>query len=393
MTQNLKADVEDASRIGAVPKILEVICRTTGMGFAALARVTEDRWVACSVLDQIDFGLKPGSELQVQTTICDEIRQSREPVVIDNVAEDGHWCKHGTPAMYGFQSYISVPVILSDGSFFGTLCAIDPHPASLNRPQIIKMFQLFSELIAKHLEDSQRLAAAESALHQERAVSELRDQFIAVLGHDLRDPMHAISCCVDSLLRMQLDDRALRVGRLMRDSSSRMLTLIDNLLDLARGRLAGGLTLVRDAKEPLEPVLRGVIAELTVGRESGSVEAEFGLTEPVSYDSVRIAQLFSNLLGNALTYGARGEPVRVRAISGDGTFELSVANGGEPIPPAAMTRLFHPFYRNALQHTRQGLGLGLYIAREIASAHGGTLDVSSNLDETRFTFCMPLVPA
>jgi len=138
MSEDFQQDVETVGRIETVPTILEVVCRTTGMGFAAVARVTEDRWGACSVLDEIDFGLKPGGELKVETTICQEIRQSRTPVVIDNVAEDDLWCTHATPAMYGFRSYISVPIILGDGSFFGTLCAIDPRPARLNTPETIR---------------------------------------------------------------------------------------------------------------------------------------------------------------------------------------------------------------------------------------------------------------
>lgn len=121
MDQAFSSDVERVNRLKAVPTILKVVCRTTGMRFAAVARVTTERWIACSVLDEIDFGLKPGGELQIETTICHEIRQSREPVIIDNVAEDEGWRHHATPAMYGFQSYISMPIILGDGSFFGTL--------------------------------------------------------------------------------------------------------------------------------------------------------------------------------------------------------------------------------------------------------------------------------
>jgi GAF domain-containing protein len=123
MAQDLQNDIESVSRIEAVPTILEVVRRTTGMRFVAVARVTEDRWIACSVLDEIDFGLRPGGELPVEMTICNEIRQSREPVLIDNVAEDDIWCKHATPQMYGFQSYISLPIILADSSFFA-LCAL-----------------------------------------------------------------------------------------------------------------------------------------------------------------------------------------------------------------------------------------------------------------------------
>ena len=108
------------------------------------------------------------------------------------------------------------------------------------------------------------------------------------------------------------------MGRLMRDSSTRMLGLIDNMLDLARGRLGGGLTVRRNADEPLEPVLREVIAELKAGQPERVIEAEFKLIEPVNCDRERIAQLFSNLLSNALSYGSTDQPVLVRAISEEG---------------------------------------------------------------------------
>jgi len=168
-----------------------------------------------------------------------------------------------------------------------------------------------------------------------------------------------------------------------------MAALIDNLLDLARGRLGGGLTLCRDADEPLEPVLRAVIAELNASHPHRDIKTAFTLIEPVDCDRSRIAQLFSNLLSNALTYGAWDAPIRVQAASHAGLFELSVANAGEPIPPAALERLFQPFYRSVVQRDREGLGLGLYIAHEIATAHGGTLSVKSTSEETRFTFRMP----
>jgi GAF domain-containing protein len=144
-------DVDAINRIPMVPKMLEVICRVTGMGFAAVARVTHDKWVACSVRDEIAFGLEPGGELQLETTICREIRHSGKAVVIDHVAQDGVYAHHHTPEKYGFQSYISVPIICKDGSFFGTLCAIDPRPAKLNNIETIGMFQLFTELISFHL--------------------------------------------------------------------------------------------------------------------------------------------------------------------------------------------------------------------------------------------------
>ena len=167
------------------------------MGFAAVARVTPERWGCLAVNDEIAFGLQPGGELKVETTICHEVRQARDAVVIDHVAEDEVFCKHHTPATYGFQSYISMPIFLKDGRFFGTLCAIDPRPHRLKNPETIGMFKLFAELIVFHLDASERLAWSEASLLGERKTSELREQFIAVLGHDLRNPLASISGSIE----------------------------------------------------------------------------------------------------------------------------------------------------------------------------------------------------
>jgi signal transduction histidine kinase len=388
MDSDFRADLDAIGNIEAVPTILNVICRVTGMGFAAVARVTEDRWVCLAVNDEIAFGLKPGGELKVETTLCHEVRQSREAVVIDQASEDEIYCGHPTPALYGFQSYISMPIFLKDGSFFGTLCAIDPRPALLKNPGTIGMFKLFAELLAFHLDAAQRLASTEARLINERAASELREQFIAVLGHDLRDPLASIAAGTTLLQKTPLNEKAASIVALMNKSVMRMSALIDNVLDFARGRLGGGLALTR-THEPIEPALQQVVDELRSTHSDRVIETDFRLTKPVFGDRARIAQLFSNLLGNALKYGTEGSPVRVRA-STNGQFELAVYNTGSPISPAAMERLFSPFSRGDVRPSQQGLGLGLYIASEIARAHGGKIEVTSSPEQTCFTFRMPL---
>ncbi len=391
MANDIGADLAAVARIDAVPAILEVVCRTTGMGFAAVARVTEDRWVACAVRDGIRFGLEPGGELEVATTICSEVRAGGRLVVIDHVAEDQAFCHHPTPARYGFQSYISVPIRRpSGGAFFGTLCAIDPRPARLNTPETIGMFRLFADLIGFHLEAQERLEAGEAALLEERRRAELREQFVAVLGHDLRNPLAAVDAGARLLEREPLSDEAVPVVGLIRSSVARMAGLIDDVLDFARGRLGGGLELDRDAAVPLGPALGQVVAELRAAWPGRVIEAEIALAGPVRCDRGRVARLLSNLLANALAHGAPDGPVRVRAPADGDTFELSVANAGDPIPPATLGRLFQPFFRASDRPGRRGLGLGLYIAAEIARAHGGTLGVASTPAETRFTFRMPL---
>jgi signal transduction histidine kinase len=391
MITTIAQDVAAIGRLDVVPKILEVVCRTTGMGFAAVARVTEDRWVACAVRDEIDFGLKPGGELVLNTTICDEIRDHGLPVVIANVAESEAFRDHHTPRMYGLQSYISVP-IQHHGAFFGTLCAIDPKPAHLDDGKTLAMFELFAQLIGAHLDNQERLAVSEAALLDERQAAELREQFIAVLGHDLRNPLASIDGGVRLLLKTPLDDKARSLVGLMQNSVLRMAGLIDNLMDFARGRLGGGFAIDRRPAPELAQALEQVVAELRTAQPERRIVSDIVLAEIVAADGRRIAQLFSNLLSNALTHGSDQSPVRVQALTRDGRFELSVANAGAPIPAETLSRLFHPFTRASTRPLQEGLGLGLYIASEIASAHDGVLTVQSDETETRFTFRMPLAP-
>jgi signal transduction histidine kinase len=385
----IQADIDAIGSIPVIATILEVICLTTGMGFAAVARVTDTQWIACSVRDEIQFGLKPGGELKLETTICHEIRQSGKGVIIDHVDEDTNFCGHHTPAMYGFQSYISIPIKRQDGSFFGTLCAIDPKPAQLNNPQIIGMFNSYVELISFHLHAIEQLASAETKLLEERHTAELREQFIAILGHDLRNPAGAILNSAQLLMRMKLDDRATRVANIIQDSSYRIKGLIENIMDFASGRLGGGIVLNLDSHEALEKTLKQVITELQIIWPESIIETEFELDEPVTCDNKRMAQLFSNLLSNALAHGKADTAIKVQAVSGGGEFRLSVANAGKKIPTAAMERLFQPFSRGEVKPGKQGLGLGLYIASEIATAHRGNLAVISTSEETVFTLLMP----
>ena len=132
MTDIIKSEALALRDNAAIREILEEVCRVTQMGFAAVARVTEDRWIVCQVLDKIDFGLNPGDELEIKTTICNEIREHGQRVVIDHVDQDIEWQTHPTPMLYGFKSYASLPILRPDGTFFGTLCAIDPKSRSIN---------------------------------------------------------------------------------------------------------------------------------------------------------------------------------------------------------------------------------------------------------------------
>lgn len=382
---DILSDINTIQNIPAIPNILSVICKTTGMGFAAVARVTSEQWIACSIHDEINFGLQPGGELSLETTICNEIRQTDAPIIINDVSEDPVFCDHHTPKLYGFRSYISIPIYRREGGFFGTLCAIDPKPASFDSAHVLEMFKLYADLISFYLSAIQQVDSSQQELAEERKTAELRDQFIAILGHDLRNPLGAISSSAQLLVKMLTEEKLLKLARIIKNSAFRMNGLIENVLDFARGRLGEGIMLELK-EENIDEALKQVVTELQTSSPDADINFRSNLAEPVNCDIRRISQLFSNLLGNALTHGDKSAAIEVNATSADGVFELAVSNKAPRIPEATLKQLFQPFSRGKIKKEQQGLGLGLYIASEIANAHGGTLTVNSTEDQITFTF-------
>jgi PAS domain S-box-containing protein len=224
----------------------------------------------------------------------------------------------------------------------------------------------------------------------ERRALELREEFMAILGHDLRNPLTGIGAGLTQLLKTPLNDRAITLTHMMQASAARMQGLVNDLMDLAKARLGDGISLQLAPSTLLKEVLQSVVDELQSGSPDRQIECHFDIPQTLNCDPSRLAQLLSNLLANALTYGSPNEPVRVEARHEDRTFLLSVANAGNPIPQEDRERLFQPFYRGAVRSSRQGLGLGLYIACQIALGHGGDLAVESDEHETTFSFSMPL---
>ena len=373
-------DVEAISAIPAVPVILSMVKHITGMRFAAIARVTESHWVACAVDDSINFGLKPGGELVLESTICHEIRQHHTPVVFGHASADPHFSTHHTPLTYGLESYISIPIVLTDGRFFGTLCAIDSAPADLGEPAIVKTLTLFAQLIAMSLDTQGHLESARAELTDAAENGRLREQFMAVLGHDLRTPLSAIRMSADLLATKTEDKRSLGLVAAIRQSSTRMGVLIENVLDFARGRMGGGIPVKRHVTDDLGEVLKSTVEEISASHPQARIIDAIDLDGSVYCDPLRISQLLSNLLGNAVTHGSPTTPIHLHVWQECDQIIISVMNSGAPISPHLMPLLFEPFTRSEAGARGEGLGLGLYIASQIATAHDGILTVSSSAE-------------
>lgn len=235
-------------------------------------------------------------------------------------------------------------------------------------------------------------AAAVRSLADEREIAGLREQFIAVLGHDLRNPLASVSSGVRLLLRDPSREKAEKIAGMMHASVLRMATMIENVLDFARGRLGGGISLQRSAVD-LEGTIRQVTDELRTANPGRSISEVYDLPPRVNCDAARISQMISNLVSNALTHGDPATFVAIESLVREDELEIAVKNGGEPIPADKMKTLFEPFSYEAGSAPRKGLGLGLFIASQIAKSHGGTLTASSTANETKFTFRMPLATA
>ena len=373
-------DVEAISAIPAVPVILSMVKHLTGMRFAAIARVTERHWVACAVDDSINFGLKPGGELVLETTICHEIRQHQQPVVFGHASADPQFATHHTPLTYGLESYISIPIVLPDDRFFGTLCAIDSVPADLSDPAIVKTLTLFAQLIAMSLDTQGHLESARAELTDANEHGRLREQFMAVLGHDLRTPLSAIRMSADLLATKTEDKRSQGLVAAIRQSSIRMGALIENVLDFARGRMGGGIPVKRHITDDLSDVLKATVDEIRASHPQASLIESIHLGGNVYCDPLRISQLLSNLLGNAVTHGSPTTPIHLHIWQEGDQVIISVMNRGTPISPRLLPLLFEPFTRSEAGGRGEGLGLGLYIASQIATAHDGILTVSSSAE-------------
>jgi signal transduction histidine kinase len=377
--------LEAVARLSAVPTILKLVTATTGLRLSLVAEVTESEWTCAAVNDQLGFGLEVHGKLPIETTICSEVRQQQRAIMFSHASADPTFASHPTPKLYKFESYISVPIFVGGKEYFGNLCALDADPKDLT-PQTLQMFEVWAELIGLQLQHEMQRNSMNKALLDERQTAELREEFIAVLGHDLRTPLNAITTGLDVLAHTTADEGSRKTITRIERSASRMTGLVDDLLDFARGRLGGGIELARETITDVQELVGEVVDEVRLGHH-GSIIIEGDPAPPIACDRARVAQALTNLLTNAVNHGLPGEPIRVTVRTSDAAVALAVTNAGPPIDPAKISLLFQPFKRGSTTST--GLGLGLYIVSEIARAHGGRVECMSTDEGTTFTLYLP----
>ncbi|TDE17199.1 sensor histidine kinase [Dyadobacter psychrotolerans] len=407
--QSLAADIEKIKLIPIISTMLEVICRTTGMGFAAIARVTEDRWIACSVRDEIDFGLKDGGELEIKTTICDQIRDYGRPVVIDHVAESPEYYNHHTPLMYGFQSYISVPIVLKTGEFFGTLCAIDPKPASLNNTETIGMFNLFAELISFHLQSIDLMERSHFAVKElSRQLTDSKDenrQYQYISNHNLQEPLRKIRVFSSMLIGAAEKNDPSRIkaaAEKINSSAQRFSMMIQDLSDFSELNNETNFESV-DLNDIVSDVIKQLDAKL---KEKGTVlNAE--ILPTIFAVRLQMEQLFYHLVSNAIRFSKNETPLTIKISAHqpekqqidhllppdfDLKFtEIRVEDNGVGIEKAQLEKIFDIFSKLPSDQILEGAGIGLAYCRKIIRNHNGNISAQSDPGEgTSFSLILPV---
>jgi two-component system, sensor histidine kinase and response regulator len=234
--------------------------------------------------------------------------------------------------------------------------------------------------IEPHILNSKVDVFLELADQRRRATHALRlnELFVAIVGHDLRNPLAAMVAAAEQLADQLSDDRQLRTLRRMMSAGDRMTAMIEQLLDLTRARLGGGVGFVR-VREPVDvgELVARAVDELRAGHPDRQIAVSSASDCSASGDPVRLVQLFSNLVGNAVTHGAADSAITVTVIGRLGDIVVEIRNDGV-IPSERIATLFEPFrprLRDAVRST--GLGLGLYISHQIAAAHGGDISIDS----------------
>lgn len=254
---------------------------------------------------------------------------------------------------------------------------------------------VFFELYRQRQQLSQQISERERLIREVQETLRLNEMFAAALGHDLRSPLSAIMTGASLLIARGTDEKTMAIGSRILSSGSRMARMIEQLLDLSRARLAGGIP-VSPAPAQLQEVAERVLAELQSTARGRTLDLVMTGELEGTWDEQRIAQVLSNLVGNAIEHGDPRGAVSVRVDgTAPGEVVVTISNPGV-IPAEDLPHLFAPFRSG--HHTgrrSEGLGLGLYIVDQIVKAHAGTVRVtSSEAEGTTFEVRLPrAVPA
>jgi PAS domain S-box-containing protein len=307
------------------------------------------------------------------------------PAWLDAVARDAE--HRAALEVLGPRSAVIVPLV-ARGRKLGVLNLTSSMAGRMSLPAMLEIARGVADRAAIAIDNARLLREAHEAVR-------VREDVVAIVSHDLRNPLNAISLASLSLLRSDpLTEAQSRGLRRIVSAADRAHRMIRDLLDFTQAR-AGGAIPIHPRPVDLHELTRSVVDEVHLANPGRDIHVETRGDGRGEFDEDRLAQLITNLVGNALQHSPAGTPVRVSSRAEDSGLTLSVHNAGEPIPPGLLPVIFEPYRRGAVAALGRGsIGLGLYISRQIVLGHGGRIDVRSSEEEgTTFTVWLPRTPA
>jgi signal transduction histidine kinase len=384
---SIDAAVATVANSDSIATLLVLASEIAGSNAALLARVTDDMWTVCAAHALKAAGV--GADYQVPLGQPVRVRLGPMGVPISIALSGPQFC--ATQSASSIACGETAPIILANGRYFGVLCALDPTSLSRIDDRIQSRFRCIASVVASQIDQLERRDLDNTAFLDERSAGQLREQFIAILGHDLRNPLQAIFASSDLLARQLVHPAHAQMAGRIKTNARRMASLIDDVLDFARGRLGGGISVDLTEVENINPGLMTVVQEFEDTQTDCKILSDFQVTRSVRCDLGRLQQVASNLLGNALTHGQPHHPIKITARNDEHDLVLEVWNAGAPIPVESLSKIFEPFWRHSVSASRNGLGLGLHICSQIVRAHQGRISVTSTRESgTQFTARLPL---
>jgi signal transduction histidine kinase len=298
--------------------------------------------------------------------------------LINQASQDVRFQDHPGLTKYGIESYLAVPLFRNNGEFFGTLCAMDPQPRNLSKDKFV-IFELMANLIAFELEAEEQRQDREEALKLAKQTNETRARFMGILGHDLRSPLSTIMMAASIQKLSELEkNKNIEMSQKILRAANRMKYLIEDLLDTTQTVQGNEIRIVKEPSD-LRKIFSLILEEFEISHPERIIEFYAEENCYGNWDEGRLGQVLSNLLSNAIHYGSSSKPIKVNLIRDDNKVILQVNNQGKIIPQEIKKNLFKPFWRGARKRSNSsGLGLGLYIVKQIVEAHGGLITVDSN---------------
>lgn len=277
------------------------------------------------------------------------------------------------------ETFLGVPLVVA-GTIKGILAVIRPATAAGAEED---------EWLLSALADQAAVALEKTRLDE---IGEFREQLIGIVGHDLRNPLSTVLMAAQLLLmREGLGEPETELARKIASNAALAVRLIEQLLDLTRSRFGGGIPIDPEPVD-IREVCEQVVGQTELTHPDRSLRVDVRGDSTGVWDRDRIVHLLANLVGNAVQHGEPRTPIELRIDGGENELVIEVANRGNPIPPAMLPSIFDAFRRDRGVHlsTKRGLGLGLFIAQQIARAHGGSIAVtSSEEDGTTFRVRLP----